>query len=204
MRTSQIVEAYMRLLEGENRIREATTQLALEATREAAAGRRFAESLIRRSFSRDSLSRAGRHVRDATHAPHTTPFSTTWPSSDFAVSSVSFGVAPNLNSPFGGLSEFIRTITEEQQDPSQEGMTMEAIENATSTRSWSSEDSDDLPRCPITLQPFSDGDIVRRLDVCGHEFSSDAIVQVLTDRPSCPLCRADARATTAEPTTEPV
>lgn len=44
-------------------------------------------------------------------------------------------------------------------------------------------------KCPITMTPFNNGDIITQLP-CGHLFSTDAIEEwVLENKASCPVCR---------------
>lgn len=44
-------------------------------------------------------------------------------------------------------------------------------------------------KCPITMSPFNNGDVITKLP-CGHLFNSDAIEEwVLENKASCPVCR---------------
>ena len=194
MRTSNVVEAYMRLLESENRIREAQLRLFADAQREAAHGRLFVENLIRRG-TRDTAVASGQNQGFHPFGPFVSQFGPT----EFAVSSVAFE-APETDlttqNTFDGFTELFRRLATgtntQHQSPSP--ISRAEIEELTTTRVWNAEDNNALTECPITLQPFAQGDIVRRLNICGHEFTSDAIIRALSTNPTCPLCRANIHA----------
>ncbi len=43
--------------------------------------------------------------------------------------------------------------------------------------------------CPITLEPFQDGEIVRRINGCGHVFRDAALRRWFQRNNNCPVCR---------------
>ena len=47
--------------------------------------------------------------------------------------------------------------------------------------------------CPITLEEFREGDIIRRIKHCGHIFSSQSINNWFSRHTRCPVCRYDIR-----------
>lgn len=47
--------------------------------------------------------------------------------------------------------------------------------------------------CPITLEPFSDGENVLRIKACGHIFKKEALQKWFEGRADCPMCRTDIR-----------
>jgi hypothetical protein len=48
-------------------------------------------------------------------------------------------------------------------------------------------------RCPITLETFQPGDLIRRIRFCGHAFKCNALDTWFNDNVRCPLCRYDIR-----------
>jgi len=47
--------------------------------------------------------------------------------------------------------------------------------------------------CPITLEEFQEGDIIRRINYCGHAFREPAIQNWFLRNVRCPICRYDIR-----------
>lgn len=47
--------------------------------------------------------------------------------------------------------------------------------------------------CPITLEPFSDGENVLRIKACGHVFKKKALQKWFEGRADCPMCRTNIR-----------
>jgi hypothetical protein len=43
--------------------------------------------------------------------------------------------------------------------------------------------------CPITLEPFIDGETVRRINGCGHVFRDAALLRWFQRNSNCPVCR---------------
>lgn len=48
-------------------------------------------------------------------------------------------------------------------------------------------------RCPITLDEFQEGDIIRRIRHCGHSFKSQSLENWFQTNVRCPICRYDIR-----------
>jgi hypothetical protein len=48
-------------------------------------------------------------------------------------------------------------------------------------------------RCPITLGDFQVGDIVRRINQCGHCFQTESLLVWFRANVACPMCRYDIR-----------
>lgn len=191
MRSNGIVEAYIRLLESENRIREAQLELLTNAQTTASRGRALLEHLIRQNTASARSNRQTNSMHPfGPIGSRFEPFGT----SDFAVSSVTIGPPENYGT-FSSLSElFRRAAAQSDQDRGERRqLSPEEIEHLTTTRTWHDGDDSGLTECPITLQPFTDGDIVRKINVCGHEFASEAIIRALSGNPTCPLCRAHVR-----------
>jgi hypothetical protein len=47
--------------------------------------------------------------------------------------------------------------------------------------------------CPITLEEFQEGDLLRRIRYCGHTFKSQSLDDWFTMNVRCPICRYDIR-----------
>ncbi|KAL6647854.1 hypothetical protein ACP70R_015291 [Stipagrostis hirtigluma subsp. patula] len=43
--------------------------------------------------------------------------------------------------------------------------------------------------CPVCLESYADGDVVRALPDCGHLFHRECVDPWLRQRPTCPVCR---------------
>jgi len=74
----------------------------------------------------------------------------------------------------------------------QQGLTpteIKALSGLTSIVTGSCEEGTDDKECPICLNEFDDGDVVRRLGVCGHSFHKSCIDLWLLRRADCPLCK---------------
>jgi hypothetical protein len=202
MRTTEIIEAYMRLLESETRIREAHIGLLAQAQTEMALGRRFVETLLRprtegmrarypdRQFPSSGFAMGGRIPPPGLFVP---------PARN--ITNVSFevpGQPDGLNSFDGLITSFLQSLATDSETDTPlrtAGITAQELESVSSTRLWTAEnDSEALPHCTITLQPFEPGDTVRRLDVCGHEFGCRALARAMSVQATCPLCRRNVRA----------
>lgn len=48
-------------------------------------------------------------------------------------------------------------------------------------------------QCPITLEPFEDGEELCKIDHCGHVFKKTAILNWFQQNVRCPVCRYDIR-----------
>lgn len=78
------------------------------------------------------------------------------------------------------------------EEPASQGLTDAEIDQVCISREWDeTTDTEQLPTCPITLARFSQGDRIKKIRRCGHEFSADAITQALRISPMCPLCRGN-------------
>lgn len=72
--------------------------------------------------------------------------------------------------------------------PEPTGLSPEQIQSSISEHSWGSLASEQ-GTCPITLQQFSDNDIVSRIDTCGHLFSRGSLRDWVSQSTCCPVCR---------------
>jgi hypothetical protein len=70
--------------------------------------------------------------------------------------------------------------------------TQEQIHSATQQLTFESS-SINQTRCPITLEDFEDGQIVRQITHCGHTFCENAIQNWFLTNVRCPVCRYDIR-----------
>ena len=70
--------------------------------------------------------------------------------------------------------------------------TAQQITNAIETFVFNEID-DEPSRCPITLEDFTDDDIITRIKPCGHTFSTPAINNWFNNHVRCPVCRYDIR-----------
>jgi len=52
---------------------------------------------------------------------------------------------------------------------------------------------DEPSRCPITLEDFTDNDVITRIKHCRHTFSTAAINNWFNNHVRCPVCRYDIR-----------
>lgn len=71
---------------------------------------------------------------------------------------------------------------------------VEAIRRDTETFNYHAAGEDatrEVSVCPITHEPFQDGESVMRIRRCGHTFKRSALMQWFGIRLSCPLCRGD-------------
>jgi hypothetical protein len=73
---------------------------------------------------------------------------------------------------------------------------VEQISNATEEISYSTNHSRYTftnTTCPITLEEFQEGEILRRINHCGHVFRESAIQNWFRQNVRCPVCRYDIR-----------
>ena len=79
------------------------------------------------------------------------------------------------------------------------------ITNATRNIEFSDSSANMNTSCPITLDEFQNGDIVRQIIPCGHIFQESALRNWFTRNVRCPVCRYDIRdyMSSAEQTTGP-
>jgi len=67
------------------------------------------------------------------------------------------------------------------------------ITNATRNIEFSDSSANMNTSCPITLDEFQNGDIVRQIIPCGHIFQEPALRNWFTRNVRCPVCRYDIR-----------
>jgi hypothetical protein len=67
------------------------------------------------------------------------------------------------------------------------------ITNATRNIEFSDSSANMNTSCPITLDEFQNGDIVRQIIPCGHIFQESALRNWFTRNVRCPVCRYDIR-----------
>jgi hypothetical protein len=70
----------------------------------------------------------------------------------------------------------------------------EQIQNATLLFTYDYSNSENInQQCPITLEDFENGDIVRQIRHCRHVFHEDSIQNWFQSNVRCPVCRYDIR-----------
>jgi len=70
----------------------------------------------------------------------------------------------------------------------------EQIQNATFLFTYNYLNSENInQQCPITLEDFENGDIVRQIRHCRHVFHEDSIQNWFQSNVRCPVCRYDIR-----------
>jgi len=67
------------------------------------------------------------------------------------------------------------------------------ITNATRNIEFSDSSANMNTSCPITLDEFQNGDVVRQIIPCGHIFQESALRNWFTRNVRCPVCRYDIR-----------
>ena len=89
------------------------------------------------------------------------------------------------------LFTYLLQPTEQDISP----LTAEEISSATRTYGYTSELSVDLSgnQCPISLDHFQVGDVICKINGCGHTFKRRALVQWFRRSSSCPVCRYNVR-----------
>jgi hypothetical protein len=70
--------------------------------------------------------------------------------------------------------------------------TQEQIQSATQFLEYDSATTSNT-RCPITLEDFEEGEMVRRIIHCGHTFCETALQNWFRSNVRCPVCRYDIR-----------
>ena len=190
MNPSQLIERYLALVEEEARFRRIQLMVLQEGSQSATAARNFIERYILRE-QRNTRTTAESQYTTATATTSTTEEDGVWlQSMSFELPATAF---MDSNSSMPAFSSFLQRLANPERVRRRErGLTDSDISAACEDREWSqTTDADNIPMCPISLQPFNDGDAVRRIRVCGHEFSTEAITTALRTNASCPLCRAD-------------
>jgi len=71
------------------------------------------------------------------------------------------------------------------------GLSVENILENTTQLLYSAEDEAlaGTDRCTICHEPFNEGDIIRKINACGHFFHTRCIDQWFTTNSTCPVCR---------------
>uniref|UniRef100_A0A6C0HT30 RING-type domain-containing protein n=1 Tax=viral metagenome TaxID=1070528 RepID=A0A6C0HT30_9ZZZZ len=80
--------------------------------------------------------------------------------------------------------------------------TREQINNATELITYNANLENISQTCPITLDEFQDGDIIRQIKHCRHVFHERSIQNWFRTNVRCPVCRYDIRDFRREQTTE--
>ena len=81
--------------------------------------------------------------------------------------------------------------------------TQEVIESASRLIRYSSIENPLSNSCPISLEHFSNEEMVRQLKPCGHLFCQASFQQWFENNVRCPVCRYDIRNYRANPQTNP-
>jgi len=76
------------------------------------------------------------------------------------------------------------------------------ITNATRNIEFSDSSANMNTSCPITLDEFQNGDIVRQIIPCGHIFQEPALRNWFTRNVRCPVCRYDIRDYIQQPSSD--
>jgi hypothetical protein len=71
--------------------------------------------------------------------------------------------------------------------------TREQIQDATQLITYNSNVENISSSCPITLDEFQDGDIIRQIKHCRHVFHEQSIQNWFRSNVRCPVCRYDIR-----------
>jgi hypothetical protein len=89
------------------------------------------------------------------------------------------------------LFTYLLQPTEQDTSP----LTAEEISSATRTYGYTAELSVDLSgnQCPISLDHFQVGDVICKINGCGHAFKRRALMQWFRRSSSCPVCRYNVR-----------
>lgn len=95
------------------------------------------------------------------------------------------------------LSQWIRYyITNRENNDMQDVIvrpTEEEIIRATQTIVYDRDENNQYENCPITLEPFQEGEEVCKIRQCSHTFKKTAIMDWFTRNVRCPVCRYDIR-----------
>ena len=190
MRTNELIERYVSIVERENEIRSEQIRLLRDSQHTVDDARRFIEMMI----MRDIPSHISSHQRNPLGRPYPTqPTQPTQPThpTQMEMHGISIDIPASAVSGELGLIRQLFGFLEESSATRLTGLTDEEIDAACISRGWDETiDCEELPTCPITLERFSQGDMVKKIRRCGHEFSAGAITQALRLSPLCPLCRA--------------
>lgn len=188
MRSSELIERYISIVERENEIRDSQIRLLRDSQLAAQEARRFVEMMISREMMtpRQPSRRRNPLGRPVPPPPPPEP-------PQMEMHGISIDIPASMA---GGELGLLRQLFGFLEEPQATGLTDAQIDDACSSREWDeASDAEQLPTCPITLGRFSQGDMVKKVRRCGHEFSAGAITQALRTSPLCPLCRADVTQT---------
>lgn len=175
------------MVERENTLRDSQIQLLSDSQQAAQDARIFIEMMITRDMTMSRSS--GRH-RNPLARPVSPPHPVTPPvAPQMEMHGISIDIPASVASGDLGLLMHMFGFLEESPPT---GLADAQIDAACISREWDeTTDAVQLPTCPITLDRFSQGGLVKKVRRCGHEFSAEAITQALRTSPLCPLCRAN-------------
>jgi hypothetical protein len=92
-----------------------------------------------------------------------------------------------------------------QNDENERRLNTIEIENSTRTFTFTQTTSNELRdiQCPISLEPFIEGDVLCEINSCRHVFRRDNLIRWLRRSNCCPVCRFNMLTQSNEPPTEP-
>ena len=184
MRPSELIERYVAIVERENDLRASQLRLLSDSQQAAQDARRFIEMMR----SREMVAPRSASRRDplARQVPPPRP-------PQMEVHGVTIDIpASAAGGELSLLQHLFGFLEETSSRGALPGLTDAEIDQACTSREWDeTTDAEQLPTCPITLARFSQGDRVKKITRCGHEFSAGAITQALRTSPLCPLCRTN-------------
>ncbi len=112
------------------------------------------------------------------------------------ITAMSWVPLQKLKPAFG--ARFIRSLPEHRADEEDRTALIEAESSETqSERHPKTQQSSDanvpsqehVPACSICLDDFKDGDIIKSLPSCNHQFHAECVKNWLATQASCPMCR---------------
>ena len=205
MRANELIERYVSIVERENEIRSEQIRLLRDSQHTVDDARRFIEMMIMREIpshissprrnplGRPQPTQSTRSTQPtrSTRSTRSTQSTQSTQSPQMEMHGISIDIPASAVSGELGLLRQLFGFLEEPSATRFTGLTDEEIDTACISREWDETiDCEELPTCPITLERFSQGDMVKKIRRCGHEFSAGAITQALRLSPLCPLCRA--------------
>ena len=108
----------------------------------------------------------------------------------------------NINNPLPIFNTFIRQYLRNRDEGNTLRNTYEdvvvrptedQIENATDTVTFDEVDDNRNTSCPITLEPFQQGEELCSIRYCSHLFKREALMDWFRRNVRCPVCRYDIR-----------
>ena len=191
MRSSELIERYVAMVERENELRASQLRLLNDSQQAAHDARHFIEMMISREMVGPQPTTRGNPLARPVPVPRR-PQPQPQPQQQppqMEVHGISIDIPASMAGGELGLLQHLFGFLEE---PASQGLTDAEIDQACISREWDeTTDTEQLPTCPITLARFSQGDRIKKIRRCGHEFSADAITQALRISPMCPLCRGN-------------